>query len=56
MAVQGLRDYTDQILDAITEFYILTNSEIIFAGSRSGFSMVASKINNIPLINGWLLK
>lgn len=49
-----LRNTTNkQVLDAITEFYILTNSEIIFAGSRSGFSMVASKINNIPLINGY---
>jgi len=40
-----------QILDGITEFYILTNSETIFAGSQSGFSIVASKFNNIPLIN-----
>jgi hypothetical protein len=40
-----------QILDAITEFYILTNSEMIFGGSVSGFSIVASKFNNIPLIN-----
>jgi hypothetical protein len=39
-----------QILDGITEFYILTNSKKIFAGSTSGFSIVASKFNNIPLI------
>jgi len=39
-----------QILDAITEFYILTQSEIIYAGSTSGFSVVASKFCNIPLI------
>jgi hypothetical protein len=38
-----------QILDSITEFYILTNSKIIFAGSFSGFSIIASKFNNIPL-------
>lgn len=40
-----------QTLDAITEFYILTQSEMIFAASTSGFSIVASKFNNIPLIN-----
>lgn len=40
-----------QILDAITEFYILTNSKMIFAGSLSGFSIVASKFNNIKFIN-----
>ena len=39
-----------QVLDAITEFYILTNSEMIFAAANSGFSIVASKFNNIPLI------
>jgi hypothetical protein len=39
----------NQILDSITEFYILTNSEMIFAASKSGFSIVASKFNNIPL-------
>ena len=40
-----------QILDAITEFYILTQSNIIYAGSHSGFSIIASKFINIPLIN-----
>lgn len=40
-----------QILDGITEFYILTNSEMIFRGSESGFSIIASKFNNIPLLN-----
>lgn len=40
-----------QIIDAITEFYILTNSKLIFAASNSGFSIVASKFNNIPLLN-----
>ena len=41
---------TKQILDAVTEFYILTNSSIIFSASNSGFSRIASKFNNIPLI------
>jgi hypothetical protein len=38
----------EQILDAITEFYILTNSQMIYGASYSGFSIVASKFNNIP--------
>lgn len=37
-----------QVLDAITEFYILTNSQSIFCGSRSGFSLIAAKFNKIP--------
>ena len=39
-----------QVLDAITEFYILTNSKFIFAASVSGFSTISSKFNNIPLL------
>jgi hypothetical protein len=39
-----------QVLDGITEFYILTNSKQIFAASESGFSRIASKFNNIPLL------
>lgn len=39
-----------QILDAITEFYILTKSEIIYTATSSSFSIVASKFFNIPLI------
>lgn len=39
-----------QILDGITEFYILTNSKIIFAASYSGFSIMASKFNKILLL------
>ena len=38
-----------QTLDAFTEFYIMTNSEKIYAASSSGFSRMASKFNNIPL-------
>ena len=37
-----------QVLDAITEFYILTESQLIFGASESGFSIVAAKFNNIP--------
>jgi hypothetical protein len=40
-----------QILDGITEFYILSNSQMIFSASLSGFSIMASRFNNIPLIN-----
>jgi len=48
----GLLNTTDkQTLDAVTEFYIISRSEKIYAVSRSGFSMVASSFNNIPLIN-----
>jgi len=44
-----------QVLDAVTEFYILTNSEMIY-GTRSGFSQMASKFNNIPYLqyHEWL--
>jgi len=37
-----------QNLDTITEFYLLTNSKKIFGASESGFSIIASKFNNIP--------
>jgi hypothetical protein len=40
-----------QTLDAITELYIMTNSEEIYSASNSGFSIIASKFKNIPLIN-----
>lgn len=39
-----------QILDAITEFYLLTKSQSIYAASRSGFSKLASKFNDIEYI------
>ena len=39
-----------QILDTITEFYLLTNSKRIFASSQSGFSIIAAKFNNIQYI------
>lgn len=40
-----------QVLDSITDFYILTNSQLIYAASYSGFSLMASKFNNIKLIS-----
>ena len=39
-----------QILDAVTEFYLLTNSQLIYAASKSGFSNIASKFNNVKYI------
>jgi len=36
-----------QILDSITEFYIMTNSDKIIMASRSGFPMTASKFKNL---------
>ena len=47
----SLRNTTDeQTLDALTEFYLMTNSEKIISASYSGFSIIASKFKNIPLI------
>ena len=42
-----------QVLDAVTEFYILTNSNLIYAPSNSGFSIVASKFKNTKFIRGF---
>ncbi len=39
-----------QIVDAITEFYILSNSHTIYAASKSGFSEMASKFNDIKYV------
>ena len=39
-----------QILDTITEFYILSNSQLIYGASRSSFSIIASKFNNVKYI------
>ena len=47
----SLSNTTDkQILDSVTEFYLMANSEKIFAASESGFSIISSKFKNIPLI------
>ena len=43
-----------QILDSVTELYLLSNSTEIFCGSNSGFSIVASKFKNIPIKKGGL--
>lgn len=40
----------NQVIDTITEFYILSNSELIY-GNNSGFSRLASKFKNIKYIN-----
>jgi hypothetical protein len=40
-----------QILDAVTECYLLTNSTKIISASYSGFSVVASRFNNTPFVN-----
>jgi hypothetical protein len=46
----SLSNTTDkQILDSITDFYILTNSQMICSVSNSGFSVIASKFKNIPI-------
>lgn len=39
-----------QVLDAVTEFYIISESEKIYAASRSGFSECASEFKKVPLI------
>lgn len=39
-----------QILDTITELYILSKSQIIYAATKSGFSKIASQFNNIEYI------
>lgn len=38
-----------QILDTVTEFYIMTKSERIISSSYSGFSMMASRFHRIPI-------
>jgi len=40
-----------QILDSITDFYILSNSQLIYSASPSGYSRMASKFNNIKFIS-----
>lgn len=39
----------DQVLHAVTEFYLMTESAKIYYASKSGFPMVAAKFNYIPL-------
>lgn len=40
-----------QVLDVVTEFYLIINSDKIYAASFSGFTILASYFKNIPLIN-----
>ena len=48
----GLANITEkQALNAMTEFYLMTNSEHIYKTSNSGFSTMASKFKNIPVTN-----
>ena len=44
----GLKNTTN-VLDTITELYIMSKSEKIISASKSGFSIIASKFNNIPI-------
>jgi len=49
----SLYNTTDkQILDTVTEFYLLTNSQLIYSPSipESGFSKVAAKFKNIKVV------
>ena len=39
-----------QILDTITEFYILSNSQLIYAASNSGFSIMAANLGKVKII------
>jgi hypothetical protein len=41
----------EQILNSVSEFYILTKSNLIYRASQSGYSLIASKFNNIHLID-----
>jgi len=46
----SLHNTTDsQVLDTVAEFYLLTVSDAIYCASSSGFSVVASLFNRIPL-------
>jgi hypothetical protein len=38
-----------QVLNSVSEFYLLTNSSHIYAASNSGFSIIASKFKNTPI-------
>lgn len=45
----GLANTTEpEVLNAVTEFCLLTNSDLIASASNSGFSIVASKFKNVP--------
>ncbi len=47
----SLLNTTDgQICDTVTEFYIMTQANMIIAASHSGFSSVSAKFKNVPFI------
>lgn len=47
----SLSNTTDkQTLDTLTDFYLITNSEQIVCASLSGFSIIASKFKNVPIL------
>ena len=51
VAHSGLSNTTkQQVLDSVTELYLLSNSTTIYSTAYSGFSTIAAKINHIPLI------
>ena len=51
IAHTSLKNVTnEEVLDTVTEFYILTNSEEIYGISKSGFSLMASKFKNIDYL------
>jgi hypothetical protein len=39
----------EQVLDTVTEFYILANSDEIVCASKSGFSRMASMFGGAPI-------
>jgi hypothetical protein len=39
----------EQIINTLSEFYLLAQSQHIYAASESGYSIMAAKFNNIPL-------
>jgi hypothetical protein len=49
VAHSNLQNTTEkQILDAVTELYLMANAKKIFAATHSGFSIIASKLYMIP--------
>ena len=51
IAHTSLKNVTnEEVLDTVTEFYILTNSEEIYGISKSGFSLMASEFKNIDYL------
>jgi len=52
----GLTNTTrQQVLDSVTELYILSNSSSIYSNTYSGFSVIAATIHHIPLFKEYEL-